>query len=246
MSNEFPSDFVVHPIGRVHSCYTEKFGIPRQPGMVKSATGRLEMLPPCNRLEMFKGLERFSHIWLSFLFHQTLEEGWKRTVRPPWLGGREKVGVFASRSPHRLNHIGLSVVRLVKIERVGKKIFLDLSEIDLLDGTPVIDIKPYISYSDRLDEATNGYTNPVPEPETKVVFSQDAMEFCRIYEQKTGRSLYQLIKETLALDPRPASHRSKTGEYGTLFWNVNVRWQAGKGEFRVLSCGRADTDFLLK
>jgi tRNA (adenine37-N6)-methyltransferase len=236
MNMDLPSDFIVRPIGIIHSCYPEKFGIPRQPGLVKSATARLEMLPPCNRLEMFKGLERFSHVWLSFLFHQTLREGWKRTVRPPWLGGREKVGVFASRSPHRPNHLGLSVVRLVKIGKEGKKIYLDLAEIDLLDATSVIDIKPYIPYCDRLDEATNGYSNPLPEPVIEVVFNEEATNFCCLYEQKTGRRLSRLIRETLALDPRPAGHRAKSGEYGMRFWDVNVRWQADKAVFRVVTC----------
>jgi len=237
---ESPTDYIIRPIGIIRSCYPEKFGIPRQPGLVKSATARLEMLPPCNRLEMLKGLEQFSHIWLCFLFHQTLEEGWKKTVRPPWLGGKEKVGVFASRSPHRPNHLGLSAVRLVKIKRERKKLILDLAEIDLLDGTPVIDIKPYIPYSDRLDGATNGYSNPLPEPVVEVVFSEEASVFCQRYEQKTGRGLGRLIEETLALDPRPAGHRNKTGEYGTLFWDVNVRWLADKGEFLVLTCSELE------
>ncbi len=236
MSNDPVSAFIVRPIGIVHSCFPEKFGIPRQPGLVESATARLEMLPPCNRLEMFKGLERFSHIWLHFLFHQTVEEGWKRTVRPPSLGGREKVGVFASRSPHRPNHLGLSVVRLVGIAKEGKRLFLDLAGIDLLDRTPVIDIKPYIPYTDRLDDAANGYSNPLPGPVAEVIFSGEAMDFCRDYEQKTGRELLELIRETLSLDPRPAGHRSRPREYGMVFWQIDVRWQVEKEGIRVLAC----------
>ncbi len=234
------SGFTVLPLGIIHSCYPEKFGIPRQPGLVKSATARLEMLPPWNREEMFKRLERFSHIWISFIFHQTLEEGWKSTVRPPGLGGREKVGVFACRSPHRPNHLGLSVVRLIKIGREGKMVFLDLAEIDLLDQTPVIDIKPYIPYSDRIDGAQNGFSNPLPDFTMPVEFSGEATAFCRLYKKKTGRGLFQLIQETLELDPRPAGHRGKTGEYGTLFWDVNVRWQARQNLFLVLSCHKVE------
>ncbi|MDR3631581.1 MAG: tRNA (N6-threonylcarbamoyladenosine(37)-N6)-methyltransferase TrmO [Desulfocapsaceae bacterium] len=234
----------LQPIGIIHSCYPEKFGIPRQPGLVKSATARLEMLAPFNRPEMFKGLDRFSHIWLQFIFHETLAEGWRATIRPPWLGGRERVGIFASRSPHRPNHLGLSVVRLIRIVREGKGIFCDLAEIDLLDQTPVIDIKPYIPYSDRILEASDGYTLPAGSNTTAVVFSEQARDFCRRYEMRTGRKLYDLVCETLSLDPRPASHRARTGEYGTLFWDINVRWQVEADGFLVLDCaekkGRTD------
>jgi tRNA (adenine37-N6)-methyltransferase len=231
-----PSDFIVRPIGIVHSCYPEKFGIPRQPGLVKSATARLEMLEPFNRLEMFKGLERFSHIWLQFLFHDTIDEGWKRTIRPPSLGGRERVGIFASRSPHRPNHLGLSAVLLVRIAKEGRQVFLDLAEIDLLDRTPVFDIKPYVPYSDRLDGAGDGYTKSFEGSAVDVVFSKEALDFCSRYERKTGRKLRDLIYETLSWDPRPASHRPGMGEYGTLFWDINVRWRAEKGVLQVIEC----------
>ena len=102
----------IEPIGIIHSCYPEKFGIPRQPGLVKSAKARLILLEPYNRIEMVKGLAEFSHIWIQFLFHNTVNEGWRATVRPPFLGGKRRVGIFASRSPHRPNHLGISVVRL--------------------------------------------------------------------------------------------------------------------------------------
>ena len=231
----------IQPIGIIHSCYTEKFGIPRQPGLVKSATARLEMLAPFNRMEMLKGLDRFSHIWLQFVFHETMTEGWKATIRPPWLGGRERVGIFASRSPHRPNHLGLSVVRLTGIVREGKGIFCDLAAIDLLDQTPVIDIKPYIPYSDRLMDASDGYTQPGEKSAPQnVVFTEEARDFCRRYEETTGRKLYNLIDETLSLDPRPASHRVRSGEYGTLFWDINVRWQAGAEFFLVVNCAEKD------
>jgi tRNA-Thr(GGU) m(6)t(6)A37 methyltransferase TsaA len=234
------SDITVRPIGILHSCYPEKFGIPRQPGLVKSSTARLEMLEPFNRLEMFKGLDRFSHIWLYFSFHETIAEGWKRMVRPPLLGGREKVGIFASRSPHRPNHMGLSAVRLVKIGKEGKLVYLDLAEIDILDLTPVLDIKPYIPYSDRVDDADSGYTKPSEGPVVAVVFSKEALDFCSDYTKRTGRNLQDLISETLSCDPRPASHRPGTGEYGMLFWDVNVRWRAQKGVFQVLGCEEKD------
>jgi tRNA (adenine37-N6)-methyltransferase len=230
------SGITVRPIGILHSCYTEKFGIPRQPGLVKASSARLKMLEPFNRLEMFKGLERFSHIWIHFHFHETVAEGWKSTIRPPWLGGRENVGIFASRSPHRPNHLGLSVVRLVKIRKEGKQVVLDLAEIDILDQTPVIDIKPYIPYSDRVDDAGCGYTKPSEEAAVTVVFNEKAEDFCSLYTNRTGRNLHDIIRETLSCDPRPASHRSQSREYGMLFWDVNVRWRAHEGVFYVLDC----------
>ena len=127
-------------------------------------------------------------------------------------------------------------VRLIEIAREGKQVVLDLAEIDLLDGTPVIDIKPYIPYSDRIDEAGDGYTTPLAGPAIEVVFSEEAMEFCSFYEGKTGRRLRELIFETLSLDTRPASHRPRLGDYGMLFWDVNVRWRVEKGVFQVFGC----------
>ena len=152
-----PDICTIFPIARIHSCFSEKFGIPRQPGLAAKATARMEMLPPYDRSEMVRGLEKFSHIWIHFLFHDAITEGWRPTVRPPWLGGRKRVGVFASRSPHRPNFIGLSVVRLLEIHLEGKRLFLELAGVDFLDQTPVFDIKPYLPYSDRIIEATGGY-----------------------------------------------------------------------------------------
>lgn len=231
---EFPVP-VIAPIGIIHSCYPEKFGIPRQPGLVKSSRGRLELLPPCNREEMVRGLEAFSHLWIQFLFHGAMGEGWRPMVRPPWLGGQKRVGTFASRTPHRPNYLGLSVVRLTGIT-VGKKgLFLEIAEIDLLDQTPVVDIKPYIPYSDTVVGASSGFIPPPESVVREVVLSEAAASFCGDYEQRTGRSLRLLISETLAQDPRPASQRHQMREYGMSIWDVNVRWQAHGERFLVLS-----------
>ena len=227
----------ITPIARIHSCFTEKFGIPRQPGLVESATASMEMLPPFDRREMVRGLEHFSHIWIHFLFHETLAEGWRTTIRPPWLGGQKRVGVFASRSPHRPNFIGLSVVRLVGIRLEGKKIFLDLAGIDILDQTPVFDIKPYVPYSDRIADATSGYTM-TPEAVAEVIFTEEAHAACAAYQQDRGRDLQRLIREILQNDPRPASQRDTEREYGMLLWDMNIRWQARGEIFLVLSCNR--------
>lgn len=224
--------YTVEAIGLIHSCYREKFGIPRQPGLVKSATGSIELLPPCDREEMFRELESFSHIWLQFCFHEAVADGWRPTVRPPWLGGQKRVGCFASRSPHRPNFLGISVVRYHGLRREGKKLFLDISELDLLQGTPIFDIKPYIPYSDSIDDASSGFVHFSPE-QMEVSFSPEAEGSCDSYFISKGRDLKGLIREVLQQDPRPASQRHKSREYGMLLWDMNIRWLADGRGFHV-------------
>ncbi len=234
---DIPLQVNIQPIGVIHSCFTEKFGIPRQSGMVPSATARLELLPPCNRQEMVRGLEQFSHLWVHFLFHQTVAEGWKPTIRPPWLGGQKRVGVFASRSPHRPNHMGLSAVKLEAIVSEKGSIFLDLSGVDFLDQTPVLDIKPYVPYSDRLESVTCGYAHGM-QPEVKITFDVEALVFCAGYQQETGRNVAQLIREMIRNDPRPASQKKRKSCFGMLLWDVNIRWRVDENGVRVEECTR--------
>ena len=226
------------PIGVIHSCFSEKFGIPRQAGMVKSATAFLELLPPFNREEMVRGLDSFSHIWVHFLFHQAIEEGWRPTVRPPWLGGKKRVGVFATRSPHRPNHMGMSAVKLIDISRKKKTYMLRITGIDFLDQTPVLDIKPYVPYCDSVESATSGYTvhTKSDELETEVLFSKEASLFCATYEGETGRKIGLLIEEIIRQDPRPASQKGVKNQFGILLWDVNIRWQVMESQLRVLEC----------
>ena len=230
-----PDICTIIPIARIHSCFTEKFGIPRQPGLAAKATARMEMLPPFDRSEMVRGLEKFSHIWIHFLFHDAVAEGWRPTVRPPWLGGRKRVGVFASRSPHRPNFIGLSVVRLLEIRLEGKRLFLELAGVDLLDQTPVFDIKPYLPYSDSIVEASGGYAME-PRAAAEVVFSDEALAFCLAYQQEKKRDLSGLIREILQQDPRPASQKEAGRDFGMLLWDINVRWRVSGRGVMVLAC----------
>lgn len=232
-----PAGMGVRVIGLIRSCFPEKFGIPRQPGMVPSATARLELLPPFNREEMVRGLEQFSHIWVLFLFHEAMAEGWKPTVRPPWLGGQKRVGVFASRSPHRPNHLGMSAVRLESVVCRGGEIWLELSGIDLLDKTPVVDIKPYVPYSDCLTQATGGYAHGCLT-ELPVVFADGPSAFCRTYREETGRDLRTLIEEMIRHDPRPASQKGTKIGFGMLLWDVNIRWTVREDYFLVEECRR--------
>lgn len=205
--------------------------------MVKSATAFLELLPPFNREEMVRGLDTFSHIWVHFLFHEALEEGWRPTVRPPWLGGKKRVGIFATRSPHRPNHMGMSAVRLVGIKREKNIYVLELSGIDFLDQTPVLDIKPYIPYSDSVDTATGGYSRN-ERPEVEVKFNNQSSMFCAAYERETGRKIGILIEEMIMQDPRPASQKGIKSEFGMLLWDVNIKWRTTGSLFEVWECQR--------
>jgi tRNA (adenine37-N6)-methyltransferase len=222
-------------IGTIRSCYRQKFGIPRQAGLTPSAIAELELARPFARREMMQGLEQFSHLWLLFLFHGVLSDGWQATVRPPRLGGRKRLGVFATRSPHRPNHIGLSAVRLLGVESDGGGLRLILGGVDLLDGTPVLDIKPYLPYSDAVAGATGGWVDKA-HGEKSVVFSPAAASFCADYLQRTGRSLLPLIEEILQQDPRPASQRGRRTRFAMTLWDVNVRWRVIETGFLVECC----------
>ena len=145
--------FELNAVGVIESPYKQKFAIPRQPGLIPEATGYLVLEPDYSDEAIVRGIESFSHLWLVFVFHETAGKGWSPMVRPPRLGGNARKGVFATRATFRPNPVGLSVVKLEGVERKNGKLMLKLSGIDLLHGTPVIDIKPYLPYSDALPEA---------------------------------------------------------------------------------------------
>ena len=161
-------------IGQVHSPYKEKFAIPRQPGLVSAAKGTITLTGDANNPELIRELAEFSHIWVLFVFHGTQEQGWKPLVRPPRLGGNKKIGVLATRSTFRPNPIGMSVVKLESIAIEEKQVILHISGIDLLDQTPIIDIKPYVPYSDSLPTAQAGFAQSPPEISLSVTFSDMA------------------------------------------------------------------------
>ena len=241
----------VHFIGRVETCYDEKFGTPRQSGVVGSAWGRIVFVDAYQGEDFIRGLEGFSHLWLVFVFHESAGQssggGVKATVRPPRLGGNEKVGVFASRSPFRPNPIGLSLVRLERVEVTADVgCVVHVSGVDLVSGTPLLDIKPYIPYCDFVgggdenDVVLSGYVSGAPE-------RMDVM-WCDGVADDLGGDLVSLISETVAVDPRPAYHDDER-EYGCLISGVNVRWQVVDVEagiekdgfvrvVKILSCTR--------
>jgi tRNA-Thr(GGU) m(6)t(6)A37 methyltransferase TsaA len=218
-------DFEFKPIGVIRSCYGGKFGIPRQPGLVRSATAALELLPPCNTAEALRGLDAFSHVWILFVFHASARESWKATVRPPRLGGNERIGVFASRSNFRPNPIGLSVVELLGIEGTTLK----LGGGDFMDGTPVLDIKPYIPYADRIPDARGAFADAAPEPFNRVAFTPEAQKAVHRLENEHRPALRLIISDMLAYNPRPAYQDDDPERvYGTRLFDLEVRWkQAG-------------------
>ncbi|MFJ2981281.1 MULTISPECIES: tRNA (N6-threonylcarbamoyladenosine(37)-N6)-methyltransferase TrmO [unclassified Pseudomonas] len=210
----------VSPVGIVRSCFKEKFAIPRQPQLAPAARGVLELLPPYDQGEAVAGLEQVSHVWLLFLFHQALEDKPRLKVRPPRLGGNKSMGVFATRATHRPNGIGQSVVRLEGVEP-GR---LLLSGIDLLDGTPVLDIKPYVPYADSIAGASNLMASDAPEA-IAVQWAQSALPQAHEHALRLGEPLVELIEQCLAQDPRPAYQVPPPERvYGVKFWDVQVRW----------------------
>ncbi|WP_349304790.1 tRNA (N6-threonylcarbamoyladenosine(37)-N6)-methyltransferase TrmO [Marinomonas sp. CT5] len=220
----------------MHSCYKEKFGIPRQPGLVSEATARIELVPPYSRLDILDGLDGFSHIWIQFIFHACMTENWKAKIRPPRLGGKKKLGVFATRATHRPNPIGLSVVKIGNIYQEGKKTFIDLHGADLLDGTPVLDIKPYLPYADNIEDAKGGFAPSQATSQIKpVIFSELAKAQCEDYESLHKRKITTLIKQIIEQDPRPSYLSEQTDrEHGITLWDLNIKWCARIDHFEIL------------
>ncbi|EXJ13706.1 tRNA (N6-threonylcarbamoyladenosine(37)-N6)-methyltransferase TrmO [Imhoffiella purpurea] len=231
----------VEPIGIVRSPYTDKFGIPRQPGLVTAAEARLELLPPFARPEAFKGIEGFSHVWILFVFHADCPEaGWRPTVRPPRLGGRASVGVFASRAPYRPNPIGISAVEHLGLIEDERGLALRLRGIDLLDGTPVIDIKPYVPYADALPRASSGFAVAPHNRQLTVHFSEQALEDLARADPGGDRQLRDLVAQVLAQDPRPGymDRYPERRDFGTRLHEFNVRWRLEDGETTVIAIER--------
>lgn len=226
----------VSPIGYVRSCFKEKFAIPRQPQLAPAATGMLELLPPFDTGDAVEGLEQVSHVWLIFLFHQALEDKPRLKVRPPRLGGNQSMGVFATRATHRPNGLGQSVVKLEKVEP-GR---LWLSGIDLLDGTPVIDIKPYVPYADIVADARNAIADTPPAP-IAVHWSDEALRQAHEHGLRLRQPVRELIEQCLAQDPRPAYQKPPPERrYGVRLWDLDVHWHyPADGEIRVLDVQRA-------
>lgn len=218
-----PLKHTISAIGTVHSPYKEKFAIPRQPGLVTAAKGYIELDDKLSAVDMVEGLAEFSHIWVLFVFHQTITHGWKAKVKPPRLGGNQKLGVLATRSTFRPNGIGMSAVKLDQIDITNNKVKLHISGLDLLDQTPVVDIKPYIGYSDAINNVHCGFADAAPEHTLTVLFSEQAQ---RVLDECPSE-LTLLIEQVLTQDPRPAYRQGKPDDktYGMRLCEYNITWQ---------------------
>jgi len=223
--------YTVSPVGFVRSCFKEKFAIPRQPQLAPAARGVLELVAPFDQGDAVQGLEQVSHVWLLFVCPPALEAKPRLKVRPPRLGGNKSMGVFATRATHRPNGIGQSVVKLDKVEASR----LHISGIDLLDGTPILDIKPYVPYADIISSASNSMASAAPVL-IPVQWADSALHEAHAHGLRLQEPLVALIEQCLAQDPRPA-YQTPTAEreYGAQFWDLDVRWHYPEpGVIRVL------------
>lgn len=209
----------MHIIANIHSDFPTKFGIPRQSGLVEELTAKIVFTPDYRAPEAVRGLEDFSHIWLIWQFSKAVREHWSPTVRPPRLGGNTRMGVFATRSPFRPNAIGLSCVRLLKVEsNTPEGPVLTVAGADLMDGTPILDIKPYIPYADCQMEATGGFTDTAGEFLLKVEFPPELLS---MVPEDRREALIGVLRH----DPRPSYQRKPERVYGMEFagWNIRFR-----------------------
>ncbi len=203
-------------IARIKSDFKEKFGIPRQSGIADELEAEIVFEPEYRVKEALRGIEDFSHLWLIWEFSEAKREGWSSTVRPPRLGGNKRMGVFATRSPYRPNPIGLSSVRLIRVEHTETEgDVLIVSGADLLDGTPIYDIKPYLSFTDSHPEATGGFADPVKNYSLKV-------NICKELLSKIKKSKRDAVIKILEHDPRPSYQEDPEREYGFKFSDYEI------------------------
>lgn len=227
--------FELSPVGIIHTPYGQKFAVPRQPGLAADVPCEIEMLEPYSDPQAFIGLEGFSHIHVIFVFdqvplEQVSKEHFKPMIRPPRLGGNQRVGVFASRSPFRPNRLGLSVLKLEKVIKRQGRIFLAVSGADMVDGTPILDIKPYIPFVDAKMNAQGGYASEAPALK-EVVYGPEALE--KLQQLKLDQ---HVLTQILAQDPRPAykgadDHKS----YFALIMGVNVEFCVREQRLHVVA-----------
>lgn len=214
-------------IAHIYTDFPEKFGIPRQSGLVEELKGKIIFEPEYRNADAVRGLETFDYIWLLWEFQGTDRETWSATVRPPRLKGNKRVGVFATRSPFRPNPIGLSSVKLEKVEFTELGPILHVAGIDLRDGTPIYDIKPYLAYVDSHPEARGGFADDVKDYESEVEFPKELLE-------RFPREKQRAIIEVLKQDPRPAYHNDPDRVYGVPFAGFDVRFQVENEKLTVV------------
>lgn len=217
----------IQAIAHMKSDFPTKFGIPRQSGLVEALRSTIVFAPEFRSPDALRGIEGFSHLWLIWQFSQAVRQDWSPTVRPPRLGGNVRMGVFATRSPFRPNSLGLSCVRLLGVEETREfGTVLHVGGADLMDGTPIFDIKPYIPYSDARPDAVGGFTDHADDFLLEVVFPDELLK--RIPTAKR-----QALLGVLSHDPRPSYQRDANRVYGLSFAGFNIRFSVSDGVLTV-------------
>ena len=218
-----------HIIARIHTDFPTKFGIPRQSCLVEGLKAEIVFEPEYRNPEALRGIEEFSHIWLLWEFSEAVRNGWSPTVRPPRLGGNKRMGVFATRSPFRPNAIGLSCVKLEKVElRTERGPVLHVSGADLMDGTPIYDIKPYLPFADSHPEATGGFSDKTKNHHLDVMIPAEFLE--QVEEEKR-----EALKAVLMHDPRPSYQNDPNRIYGMEFAGYEVKFRVEDGILSVIT-----------
>ncbi len=224
----------IRPVAHIYTAFEEKFGIPRQSGRAPSLAGRIVFEPEFRSPEALRGIEQFSHLWVIFDFSEAHRDGWSPTVRPPRLGGNMRVGVFASRSPFRPNSLGLSSVRLVGVEHSEREGDVLLVEgVDMLNGTPVYDIKPYLPGADSHPDARGGYADEFAGHRLEV-------ELPPALAEKIPGNIRAAVVECIADDPRPSYQSDANRVYGMRFSGLDIRFTVGGGRATVVAVERMD------
>ena len=223
----------IQAIARMRSDFATKFGIPRQSGLVEALRSTIVFEPEYRNPDALRGIEDFSHLWIIWQFSEALRQGWSPTVRPPRLGGNTRMGVFATRSPFRPNNLGLSSVKLLGVEQTKEYgTVLHVGGADLMDGTPIFDIKPYIPYGDCHPEATGGFTDTAGEFILKVDFPADLLNLLPQDKQEAAKAV-------LSHDPRPSYQRKPDRIYGLTFAGYDIRFQVQEDTLMVVEVNKA-------
>ena len=222
-------DITIRPIARMKSDFPTKFGIPRQSGLVEELRSTIVFEPEFRNPDTLRGMEGFSHLWLIWQFSEAVRDDWSPTVRPPRLGGNVRMGVFATRSPFRPNNLGLSCVKLLGMEQTANDgMVLHVAGADLMDGTPIFDIKPYIPYSDSHPDALGGFTDTASEFILNVVFPEELLMLLPADKQEAAKAV-------LSHDPRPSYQRKPGRVYGLNFAGFDIRFTVEEDTLTVQS-----------
>lgn len=220
-------------IARIHTAFADKFGVPRQSGLIPELQGKVVFEPEFRNADAVRGLDGYSHLWLIWQFSKAVREDWSPTVRPPRLGGNERMGVFATRSPFRPNALGLSSVKLEKVEtdpQLGPVLYV--SGVDMMDGTPIFDIKPYLAYADSHPDAIGGWTDTAERKTLQVNCGEALLE-------KIPEDQRDALRGVLAADPRPRYQDDPQRVYGMTFAGRNIKFRVERDSLYVLEVEQA-------